>query len=130
MVKAVRQTNHHFTSPYFVRYFRHATEDVVALRKILFALPLRLSEEEIVSHCKPVSSSDALDDRLYLDKRYTLMQTLRGKLYNAAGNDGAITKHMAEKIAGSGLNFDNLQRVFTEFGKKRILCNSIDDSNK
>ena len=46
------------------------------------------------------------------------MQTLRSKLYNEAGNDGAITKHMTEKIAGSGLDFDDLQRVFTEFGKK------------
>ena len=92
-------------SSFYERLFREtfqahdATEDVVALRKILFVSPLRLSEEEIVSHCKPVSSSKALDDCLYLDKRYTLLQTLRGKLYNEAGNDGAITKHMAEKIA-------------------------------
>ena len=115
-------------SSFYERLFREtfqahdATEDVVALPKILFVSSLRLSEEEIVSHCKPVSSSDALDDCLYLDKRYTLLQTLRGKLYNEAGNDGAITKHMAEKIAGSGLNFDDLERVFTKFGKKGLFA--------
>jgi hypothetical protein len=99
-----------------------ALEDVIALRRILFASPLRLSEEDIVSHCKPVSSSDALNDCQYLDKRHELMQTLKGKLYSDAGNDGAISTSMTEKIAGSGLNFFDLQRVFAEFGKKGLFA--------
>jgi hypothetical protein len=99
-----------------------ALEDVIALRRILFASPLRLSEEDIVSYCKPVSSSDALNDCQYLDKRHELLQTLKGKLYIDAGNDGAISTSMAEKIAGSGLNFFDLQRVFAEFGKKGLFA--------
>ena len=76
-----------------------ALEDVVALRRILFTSPLRLSEKDIVSHCKPDSSSDALNDCQYLDKRQELLQTLKGKLYSDAGNDGAISTSMAEEIA-------------------------------
>jgi hypothetical protein len=98
-----------------------ALEDVIAPHRILFASPLRLSED-IVSYCKPVSSSNALNNCQYLDKRHELLQTLKGKLYSDAGNDGAISTSMAEKIAGSGLNFNDLQRVFTEFGKKGLFA--------
>jgi hypothetical protein len=55
-----------------------------------------------------------------LDKRHELLQKLTCKRNSYAGNHGAISKSMAEKIAGSGLYFDDLQNVFAEFGKKGL----------
>jgi hypothetical protein len=45
-----------------------------------------------------------------MDKPHELLQTLKGKSYSDAGNDGTISKSMAKKIAGSDLSFDDLQR--------------------
>ena len=101
-----------------------ALQDATALHRILFASPLHLSEEDIISHCKPISCVDALVDCRYLDKRHELLQTLKGKLYgdSTSDHDRAVSKSMAEKIAGSGLNFDDLQRLFAQFGKKGLVA--------
>lgn len=41
----------------------------------------------------------------------------RGKLYNIGG-DCPITKNMAEKIAGSGPEYDDLRNLYLRFGRK------------
>jgi hypothetical protein len=83
-------------------------EDVMALRRILFSSPINLTEQDIITYCKPISSGDALKDTRYLDKRYQLLQTMRCKLYSEVSSDQApINKSMAEKIAGSGLSYDD-----------------------
>lgn len=41
----------------------------------------------------------------------------RGKPYNIGG-DSPITKNMAEKIAGSGLENDDLRNLYLRFGRK------------
>jgi hypothetical protein len=42
------------------------------------------------------------------------------KLYNPTG-DGVITNSMAEKIVGSGLTYDDLSKLFKDFGKPRLI---------
>ena len=97
-----------------------AFEDVNALRKMLFDSKLSLSEKFIVNHCKPISCDHAFDDLQYLDRRYKILKSMEYKLYNATG-DGVITKSMAEKIAGSGLTYDDLLKLFKEYGKTGLI---------
>jgi DNA polymerase III epsilon subunit-like protein len=97
-----------------------AFEDVKALRKMLFHSNLQLSEEFIVNHCKPISCDYALEDLQYLDKRHEILKSMEYKLYNPTG-DGVITKSMAEKIAGSGLTYDDLSKLFKDFGKPGLI---------
>ncbi len=42
------------------------------------------------------------------------------KRYNPTG-DGLITKRMAEKIAGSGLTYGDLLKLFKNFGKPGLI---------
>jgi hypothetical protein len=42
------------------------------------------------------------------------------KLYNPTG-DGVITNSMAEKIEGSGLTYDDLSKLFKDFGKPGLI---------
>lgn len=94
-----------------------ALEDAVALRKIIFSSPLDLPEKSIVENCSMVTTTHAADTMKYLDHRHMLLQSLSGRLFNP----GPIKKQIAEKIAGSGLAYDDLQRVFTEFGKDGLI---------
>ena len=98
-----------------------ALEDVTALRKMMFSSKLKLSEKLIVTHCKLISCHDALQNLCYLDRRHELMKTFESKLYSRTG-DGVITKSMAEKIAGSGLTYDDLLKLFTEFGREGLIA--------
>ena len=98
-----------------------ALEDVKALRRMIFSSKLRQSEEIIFAHCRPISYRDAFRDLQYLDQRNSLMKTFEFKLYNPAG-DGDITKSMAEKIAGSGLSYDDLAKLFANFGRNGLIA--------
>ena len=99
-----------------------AKEDVIALRRILFSSPMNLTEQDIITLCKPISSSDALKDSQFLDQRYQLLLTMKYKLYSEAASDRApITKSMAEKIAGSGLSYHDLKQLYIKHGKKALI---------
>ena len=100
-----------------------AKEDVIALQRILFSSPINLTEQDIVTHCKPISTVDALKDTQYLDNRHRLLQTMKHKLYSeVTSNETPITKSMAEKIAGSGLSYEDLQHLYTNHGKKGLIA--------
>ena len=95
-------------------------EDVNALRKMLFDSKLSLSEEFIVNQSKPISFDYALEDLQYLDRRHEILGSMQFKLYDPTGG-GVITKSMAEKIAGSGLTYEDLLKLFKEFGKPGLI---------
>lgn len=97
-----------------------AFEDVKALRKMLFHSKLQLSEKFIVNHCKPISCDHALEDLQYLDRRHEILKSMKYKLYNPTG-DGVVTKSMAEKIAGSGLTYNDLSKLFKDFGTPGLI---------
>ena len=94
----------------------------IALRRILFSSPMNLTEQVIITLCKPISSSDALKDSQFLDQHYQLLLTMKYKLYSdAASNRAPITKSMAEKIAGSGLSYHDLKQLYIKHGKKALI---------
>ena len=97
-----------------------ALEDVKALRRMIFSSKVKLSEEIIFAHCSPISYGDAFRDLQFLDQRNSLMKTFEFKLYNPA-DDGDITKSMAEKIARSGLSYDDLAKLFANLGRNGLI---------
>ena len=94
-----------------------AFEDVKALGKMFFHSKLQLSEEFIV---KPISCDHALKDSQYLDRRQQILKSMEYQLYNPIG-DGVITKSMAEEIAGSGLMYTDLSKLFKDFGTPGLI---------
>ena len=44
--------------------------------------------------------------------------SFHGKLYNIGGDGPIIKKNMADKIAGSRLEYDNLRNLYPRFGRK------------
>ena len=98
-------------------------EDVMALQRILFSSPIKLTEHDIINHCKPIFFNDALKDMQYLDHRLQLLQTMKNKLYSDDGFfQAAISKDMAEKIAGSGLSYADLQNLYTNHGRNALIA--------
>ena len=94
-----------------------ALEDVLALRKILFSSKLELSPETIVNQSSLVTVKHAAKDMNYLDRRHNIVQAFEGKLYDSATNKGPVTKNMVEKIAGSGLTYEDLKKLYIKYGE-------------
>ena len=93
-----------------------ALEDVLALRKILFSSKLELATQTITDNSYLVSASHAVQDLEYLDRRQMLMQSFKSNLSQC------LKKNMTEKIAGSGLAFEDLKRVYSKYGKKGVIA--------
>ena len=72
----------------------------------------------MVENSGVVSASHAAGDVIYLDRRHILMQTFKGNLYHPQ----YLKKNMIEKIPGSGLAFEDLQRKYSRFGKERRIA--------
>jgi len=94
-----------------------ALEDVSALRKIMFSSRVALSNEIIVNRSSLISVKDAAEDMKYLDDRHNRL-SFRGKLYHAGHQDSPVKQNIAEKMAGSGLEYEDLQNLFQRFGRK------------
>ena len=99
-----------------------ALEDVLALRKILFSSKLELSAETIVDQSLLVTVRHAVKDMNYLDRRHNIVQSFEGKLYDPATNNGPLTKNMVEKVAGSGLTYEDLRKLYTKYGEEGPLA--------
>ena len=99
-----------------------ALEDVRALRRIIFDSSLNLSRKTIVENSNVTAVSHALENMLYLDRRHELLQTFRNKLFNESDENGPITKSTAQNIAGSGLSYNDLHKLYTTSGKRGIVA--------
>ena len=93
-------------------------EDVLALRKILFESRIDLSEKTVVKNSSVVTAGHAAEDVIYLDRCHILMKTFKGNLHHLQ----YLKKNMTEKIYGSGLAFQDLQRVYSRFGKEGLIA--------
>ena len=93
-------------------------EDATALRKMLFYSKLSLSKKFIVNQSKPISFDYALENLQYLDRQHEIFES--NKLYDPTGG-GVITEGMAKKIARSGLTYEDLLKLFKEFGKPGLI---------
>lgn len=99
-----------------------ALEDVSALRRILFSSRLALSNETIVNRSSLMSVKDAAEDMKYLDDRHNRLLSFKGKLYNPGHQDSPVKQNIAEKMAGSGLEYEDLKNLFNRFGRKGLVC--------
>ena len=105
--------------------------DATALRKILFSSKLQLSIKTIVVHARLVSASHARDDMEYLDRRHERISNLTC-LRSYPQTNADITCYMIEKIAGSGLTYQDLAKVYKrhgEVGLVAILSNTPSSSS-
>ena len=99
-----------------------ALEDVRALRRILFDSHLSLSKKTIVENSSVTSVSQAVENMLYLDRRHELLLTFSNKLFDASDDNGPIKRSMAQNIAGSGLSYDDLRKLYSTFGKRGVVA--------
>ena len=63
----------------------------------------------------------AENDMKYLGHRYELLQTFRGTLYHPTNAEFPIKQQIAEKIAGSGISYQDMKNVFKKFGAKGLV---------
>ena len=99
-----------------------ALEDVLALRKILFSSKLELSPETIDNQSSLVTVRHAAKDMNYLDRRHNIVQAFKGKLYDPATNKDPVTKNIVEKIAGSGLTYKDLKKLYIKYGEVGLIA--------
>ena len=99
-----------------------ALEDVIALKRILFSSKLKLSTKSVVENSCPVNVRHAVADMKYLDHRHRLVQTFQGKLFTSASNASVISKGIVEKIAGSGLPYNDLEKTYRKFGQDGLFA--------
>ena len=97
-------------------------EDVLALRKILFSSKLELSTRTIVDHSHLVATNHAVEDMKYIDRRHQNIQTFNEIIFDPRTNNGFLKKNMAEKIAGSGLTYRDLNDVFDKYGREGLIA--------
>ena len=96
-----------------------AMEDVKALRRIVFDSRLNISEDMLTENMSTTQYAE--NDMKYLDRRYELLQTFRGTLYHPTNAEFPIKQQIAEKIAGSGISYQDLKNVFKKFGAKGLV---------
>ena len=95
---------------------------ILTLRKILFSSKLELSLETIVNQSSLVTVRHAAKDMNYLDRRHNIVQAFEGKLYDPATNKGPLTKNMVKKIAGSGLTYEDLKKMYIKYGEVGLIA--------
>ena len=95
---------------------------MIALRRILLSSRLALSDEMLVNRSSAISVKDAAEDLKYLDNRHLRLLSFRGKLFKPGHADSPIKQSIAEKIAGSGLRYEDLKNVYQRFGRKGLVC--------
>ena len=96
-----------------------AMEDVKALRKILFDSSLNICDEMLTENM--CTSKHAENDMKYLDHRHALLQTFRGKLFHPTDASFPVKQQIVEKIAGSGLSYQDLRNIIDKFGEKALI---------
>ena len=92
-----------------------AMEDVRALRRIVFDSRLNISEDMLTENR---STTQYAENDM---KCYELLQTFRGTLYHPTNAEFPIKQQIAEKIAGSGISYQDLKNVFQKFGAKGLV---------
>ena len=63
----------------------------------------------------------AENDMKYLDHRHALLQTFKGKLFHPTDASFPVKHQIVEKIAGSGLSYQDLTNIFDKFGEKGLI---------
>ena len=64
----------------------------------------------------------AIASMSYLDRRYEILQTFSGRLFDPRDNNSAVKQSMSQKIAGSGIFYSHLKELYLKFGTKGLLA--------
>ena len=89
--------------------------------RVLFQSSLKLSVADIVNNSNVKSTSFAYEDMQFLDERLERMQTFKNKLYSQ-GDDGLVKQTVIQKIAESGISYQDLSNILTEAGKEALVA--------
>ena len=90
-----------------------------ALRKILFNSSLNICDEMLTESMSTCLHAE--NDMKYLDHRHALLQTFKGKLFHPTDASFPVKQQIVEKIAGSGLSYQDLTNIFDKFGEKGLI---------
>ena len=82
-------------------------EDVKALRRIVFDSRLNISEDMLTENMSTTQYAE--NDMKYLDRRHELLQTFRVTRFHPTNAEFPIKQQIAEKIAGSGMSYQDLR---------------------
>jgi len=69
-----------------------------------------------------VFNKRAIASMSYLDRRYEILQTFSGRLFDPRDDKSAVKQSMAQKIAGSGIFYSHLKELYLKFGTKGLLA--------
>jgi DNA polymerase III epsilon subunit-like protein len=109
--------NHLFNTQ--LRDAHDAVTDTRALHRILFQSHLKISPAQLLSSSSTLASVH--DMVQYSTTALSNLHTMKGKLFN--NQDGPqlfLTRHMAAVIAKSGMCYEDLARVYREYGASGI----------
>lgn len=96
-----------------------AVKDISALYQVLFKSRLPITTDHILTHTITAGSSYKAFE--FNEHKYKLLKTMKGRLFNdPSGLKLVISKHVAKKIATSGLNYKDLERVYQQYGREGI----------
>ncbi|XP_078380315.1 uncharacterized protein LOC144663289 [Oculina patagonica] len=98
-----------------------ALEDIRALSRVLHESPLMLTEEDVINKCNLKPISFAFEDMMFLDERFARIQTFQDKLLTQDDNS-VIKESLIQKIAESGLSYEDLQHLYTHGGKEALVA--------
>ena len=90
-----------------------ALEDVKALRRILFSLPLEASSEIIVNGGKTSLPNEALQASTFLERRQKVVETYSGRHYLP---NRSLKLTTIQKLADAGLASSTPQEIYTKLG--------------
>ena len=98
-----------------------ALEDVRALSRVLFESPLMLTEADIINNSNLKSASFAFEEVVFLDERFVRMQTFKDNLFSQSDH-GLVKLSLIQKIAESGLSYQDLQHLYSRGGKEALVA--------
>lgn len=97
----------------------NAITDTRALNQVLFQSQLKVTPTQLLSSSTTLGS--AHDMAQYLTTSLSNLYTMKGKLFNYQNEPKiSITRPMAMKIAKSGIRYEDLARVYSEYGANGI----------
>ena len=97
----------------------NAITDTRALHQILFQSQLKITPTQLLSSSSTLGSVH--DMAQYLTTTLSNLHTMKGKLFNYQDKlKFSLTQHMAAMIAKSGICYEDLARVYREYGANGI----------
>ena len=106
----------------------NATADTTALHNILFQSRLDISALDLLRHSSTTCSAYEVAD--YTTTYLTFLNSMKGKLFNNGEKSNLpISRYIALKIARSGISYEDMARIYKEYGPSGIALLLTSPSN-